>query len=131
MIGVARIMGLLYIAFGLLGLVAVLFVVNNGGAGRDTELGWYLAFASIGTIAAGALIGAVGEIGLVAHRILAASQGPATAVRTVATPPQWDVTGKDRNGRANSARVIGATREDAFLAATMNGIVTVETMERA
>lgn len=135
MIAVARIMGALYIVLGC--LAAVVFAINmaqapTGSARADSS--FTLMVASLGIIAVGGLIGAVGEIGSLVRKIANRRPEIAAAVATVAapsSPPEWVVVGRDNKGHERHVRVRAASKEDAFMAATIQGVTQAVSIERA
>lgn len=134
MIAVARIMGGLYVVLGC--LAAVVFAVNMAQtpATDSVKADYYLTMivASLGCIALGGLIGAVGEIGGLVRKIAnRPAAAPAPAALSVVSPPEWVVVGRDAKGKDRRVRVRAASREDAFMAATIHGVTQAHSIEMA
>lgn len=134
MIAVARIMGGLYVVLGCLAAVVFAISMAQTPATDSVKADYYLTMivASLGCIAVGGLIGAVGEIGSLVRKMAnRPAAAPAPATPSVASPPEWVVVGRDNKGKDRHVRVRAASREDAFMAATIQGVTQAHSIEMA
>lgn len=133
MIAVARIMGALYVVLGCLAAVVFAISMSQTPATETVKADYYLTMivASLGCIAVGGLIGAVGEIGSLVRKIANRPAPAPVVVERPAEPAEWVVVGRDNKGKDRHVRVRAASREDAFLAATMQGVTQAHSIEMA